>query len=155
MRHRIIAIFFIFITFMTSAAAALTQSEVEESLTCYACPGEPLNIDRCSGGDQMRAAIRKMIDEGKTEKEILAVFVGQFGEGILTLPPKKGFNLVAYILPFIGLIVGAVMAFVIVRKWSASRKIRDPQVPDEKAEDIMDEKMKKKIENELKKLEEE
>ena len=153
MLHRIIILSFILITFMSSAAVALTQGEVEESLTCYACPGEPLNIDRCSGGDQMRAAIRKMIDEGKTKKEILDSFVGQFGEGILTIPPKKGFNLVAYIFPFIGLIFGVIIALVIAKRWSESGKIHD--APDKKTEEIMDENMKKKIENELKKLEEE
>ena len=155
MLHKIIILFFILITLMSSAADALTPGEVEESLTCYACPGEPLNIDRCSGGDQMRGAIRKMIDEGKTKKEILDSFVGQFGEGILTMPPKKGFNLVAYIFPFIGLILGAVIAFVILKKWSASGKVHDAPAPDSKVEEIMDETMKKKIENELKKLEEE
>ena len=153
MLHRIIVLSIILITFMSSAAAALTQGEVEESLTCYVCTGEPLNIDRCSGGDQMKASIRKMIDEGKTKKEILDYFVGQFGEGILTIPPKKGFNLVAYIFPFIGLVFGVIIAFVIVRKWSASGKIHN--APDKKTEEIIDEKMKKKIDGELKKLGEE
>jgi cytochrome c-type biogenesis protein CcmH len=153
MLHRIIILSFILITLMSSAATALTPGEVEESLTCYACPGEPLNIDRCSGGDQMRAATRKMVDEGKTKKEILDYFVGQFGEGILTIPPKKGFNLVAYIFPFIGLIFGVIIALVIAKRWSASGKIHD--APDKKTEEIMDEKMKKKIDSELKKLEEE
>ncbi|MEW6489833.1 MAG: cytochrome c-type biogenesis protein [Thermodesulfobacteriota bacterium] len=101
-------------------ALALTESEVSESLICYACPGEPLSIDRCSGGDQMRAAIRRMLGEGKPKEEILQYFVAQFGEEILTIPPKRGFNLVAYIGPFVGLVIGALSAIFVVRRWSAA-----------------------------------
>ncbi len=72
-----------------TASAALTETEVSESLICYACPGEALSIDRCSGGDQMREVISRMLKEGKSKQEILDVFVAQFGEGILTTVPKK------------------------------------------------------------------
>lgn len=104
----------------TSQGLALTESEVSESLICYACPGEPLSIDRCSGGDQMRSSIRRLMGEGKNKDEILAYFTAQFGEEILTMPPKRGFNLVAYIGPFVGLVFGALAALLIVRKWSTA-----------------------------------
>lgn len=95
---------------------ALTETEVQEGLLCYACPGEPLTADRCSGGDQMRAAIRSMIAEGKTKDQILGYFAAQLGENILTAPPKRGFNLVAYAGPFVGLLIGAVIATLVVRR---------------------------------------
>ena len=59
----IVAILVLMTTLLLPATgiAELTQTEVSESLICYACPGEPLNIDRCSGGNQMRDVIKKML----------------------------------------------------------------------------------------------
>jgi cytochrome c-type biogenesis protein CcmH len=135
-------------------SSALTRSEIEKNLICYACPGEPLNIDRCGGGDQMRAAIDRMLAEGKGKEEILAVFVEEFGDEILTAPPKKGFNLVAYAAPFVGLVIGAAVASLLVGKWAAAGR-RSVKSDGHKADEPLDEEMQGKIEEELKKLEEE
>ena len=135
--------------------AELTETEVSESLICYACPGEALNIDRCSGGDKMRSAISRMLKEGKDKDEILAYFVAQFGDSILTTVPKKGFNLFAYAGPFIGLLVGIPMALLIIRRWgSAGRKQTSDQAANV-ATKPLDEKMRRQIEKELSELVEE
>ena len=142
------------VTLHPGHSSALTRSEIEKNLICYACPGEPLNIDRCSGGDQMRATIDSMLAEGKGKEEILAFFVERFGDEILTAPPKKGFNLVAYAAPFVGLVIGAAIASVLVGKWAAAgrRGVKDEEL---KADEPLDDEMQGKIEEELKKLEEE
>lgn len=137
-------------------AAALTETEVAEGLLCYACPGEPLNVDRCGGGDQMRAAIKRLIREGKTKEEILQYFAAQFGDGILTAPPKRGFNLVAYVGPFVGLVLGALIATLAVRRWSAAGRRSAPASPESPATQApLDEAMKRRIEEELSKLDKE
>jgi cytochrome c-type biogenesis protein CcmH len=127
---------------------------VEENLLCYSCQGEPLIICQSSCGDQMRTAIRRMIKEGKTKQEILDVFVAQFGEAILTVPPKRGFNLVAYILPFVGLIVGGVVVVVFLRRSRSGPRAKGDTEGGEEPPDLeVDEKLKKKIDEELDKLE--
>ncbi len=132
---------------------ALTESEVAEALICYACPGEPLTADRCSGGDQMRAAIRRMIAEGKTKQEILDYFVAQFGEEILTVPPKRGFNLVAYVGPFVGFAAGAVVAVLVIRRWGrAGHKGRDGG---DTGPPPVDEAARSRVEEELARLDDE
>ncbi len=132
-------------------AWALTETEVSESLICYACPGEPLSIDRCSCGDQMRAVIRRMLAEGKDKDEILAYFTAQFGEEILTIPPKRGFNLVAYAGPFVGLAFGAVVAVLVVRRWSAAGA-RGGSKETDRAELPVDDAVRRRIERELSNL---
>ncbi len=143
---------------MPAVVLPLTTSEVEKSLICYKCPGEPLNIDRCSRGDQMRAIIEKMIGEGKTKEEMLAYFVSQYGESILTIPPKRGFNLVVYIAPFLGLLIGVVVAFVFVRRWATSGRrdaLTKSLTGDDDDEIILSDELQRKVDDELKKLEEE
>jgi cytochrome c-type biogenesis protein CcmH len=142
------------VTLYPMHSSALTRSEIEANLICYACPGEPLNIDRCGGGDQMRAAIDSMLAEGKGKKEILAYFVERFGDEILTAPPKRGFNLVAYAAPFVGFVIGAAFASVLVGKWAAAGRRRSKE-EDPKADEPLDNEMQAKIQEELRKFEEE
>ncbi len=141
----------LFMLYSPFYANALNMSEVEESLTCYVCVGEPLNIDRCGGGDQMRATIKTMIKEGKTKQEILDFFEKKYGEGILTIPPKRGFNLVAYAAPFVGLIIGVIIAFLLVKKWGISAETGGTETRDS----ALSSDMQHKIDDELSKLDEE
>ena len=135
--------------------AELTETEVSESLICYACPGEPLNIDRCSGGNQMRDVIEKMLAEGKSKTEILDYFVGQFGDSILTTVPKKGFNLIAYTGPFIGLLVGFPVAFLVLRRWGSAGRKQSAEQTSSEAVASLDDEMRLRIEKELSEMDEE
>lgn len=135
--------------------AELTQTEVSESLICYACPGEPLNIDRCSGGNQMRDVITNMLKEGKSKAEILDYFVVQFGDSILTTVPKKGFNLIAYTGPFIGLLVGFPVAFLVLRRWGSTGRKQAAEQTTSEAAASLDGEMRLRIEKELSEMDEE
>lgn len=137
-----------------SGFAELTETEVSESLICYACPGEPLNIDRCGGGDQMRSAISRLLAEGKTKPEILDYFVAQFGDSILTTVPKKGFNLIAYTGPFIGLLVGVPLALLIIRRWGSAGRKQTAEGDASGSRTSLDEQTRQKIEQELAELDE-
>lgn len=137
-----------------SSFAALTETEVSESLICYACPGEPLNVDRCSGGDKMRTVITRMINEGKSKPEILDYFVAQFGDSILTTVPKKGFNWFAYTGPIIGLLVGIPVAILVIRRWGAANQTASDG-DSSAAKTVLDEQTRQQIEQELAKLDEE
>lgn len=58
---------------------------------------------------EMRAQIRAALAQGKSETEILQTYVAQYGERILAKPTKQGFNLLAWILPFVALTIGALI----------------------------------------------
>ena len=51
----------------------------------------------------MKAFIRARIAAGDTKSEIKAQLVDQFGPAVLAVPPRKGFDLVAWLLPLAGL----------------------------------------------------
>jgi cytochrome c-type biogenesis protein CcmH len=137
------------------ASAELTETEVSESLLCYACPGEPLSADRCPGGDQMRDVIKKMLQEGKSKEEILDYFAAQFGDSILTTVPKKGFNLVAYTGPFIALLIGIPLAIFLIRRWNSAGEKRPFEQSKAEQTATLDDEMRRKIDKELSELDEE
>ncbi|NUO79231.1 cytochrome c-type biogenesis protein CcmH [candidate division KSB1 bacterium] len=54
----------------------------------------------------MRVQIREALAQGKSTEEILQAYVEMYGERILAKPTKSGFNLLAWLLPFVALVVG-------------------------------------------------
>jgi cytochrome c-type biogenesis protein CcmH len=62
-----------------------------------------------------------MLVQGKNEQQIRDYFVEKFGQQVLGAPPAQGFNWLAYILPFVGIILGATIAWFTVKQWLVRR----------------------------------
>ena len=58
--------------------------------------------------DRERAFIRHEIAQGKTEDEIIDDLVAQYGTSVLAEPPKSGFDLTAWLVPGIAIIIAAI-----------------------------------------------
>ncbi len=67
--------------------------------------------------EAMTALIEQKLAQGQSEEEIIQFFVAQYGEQVLASPPKRGFNLVAWILPFAAILVGVGVIYFVIRKW--------------------------------------
>jgi cytochrome c-type biogenesis protein CcmH len=91
-----------------------------------ACPGRLL-IDCTSGeADQLRELIRQKIGQGRNKAQIIDDLVDMYGIAILASPPKEGFYLTAWVLPFLALLYGVLMLLLAVRALSR-RKHTPPQ----------------------------
>jgi cytochrome c-type biogenesis protein CcmH len=66
----------------------------------------------------MRAIIRERLAAGESPAQVKAYFVEKYGLWILLSPPKRGFNLLVWVVPFIGLGLGLVLVAIAVRRWS-------------------------------------
>ena len=130
---------------------AVTSSEIETELMCDCGCGDMLINCTCDRSEEMRTIITGMINEGKSKTRILEIFVSQFGEVILSSPPRKGFNLVAYGVPMTGFVIGSLFAVTMARRWRSSR--RDEEDEDSDASDDVSEEMEEKIRGELDNLE--
>ncbi len=71
----------------------------------------------CSYSETMTKQLKSMLAAGKTDEEIKAAFVQQYGVIVLAAPTNKGFDRVAWIMPFVifGLGLGAVI--YVVKTW--------------------------------------
>ena len=97
-----------------------TLAELERELICPTCQ-TTLELSNAPIAERMRAFIRQRIAAGDTKSEIKAALVEQFGESVLAAPPKKGFNLLAWVLPLAGAALAlGLLAFALVR-WSRAR----------------------------------
>ncbi len=71
----------------------------------------------CEYSERMRGELQRAIDRGDNDRVILAAFVQEYGTTVLAAPTTSGFNLVAWIMPFVALALGSVLAIFVVRIW--------------------------------------
>lgn len=101
----------------------------------------------CSTVAEMRPFIQKEIDAGKDESAILQDLADRYTVRVLAAPPTKGFNLTAWILPGLGLVVGLFVVVAIARRWrqrplEASAKKGEGGAIDPRMLDAVEEEMK-------------
>jgi cytochrome c-type biogenesis protein CcmH len=90
---------------------------LENELMSPCCMTNTVAEHYSGASSQMKTEIRQMLAEGKTEQEVLDFYVAQHGPQILSVPPAKGFNLTAYLVPMAMLVLGATVLVFVVRKW--------------------------------------
>jgi cytochrome c-type biogenesis protein CcmH/NrfF len=99
--------------------------ELEESLTCQCGCGltvHSCNHLQCDSAMPLRAEIRAQMETGKDKDAILAYFAGKYGEKILSSPAARGFNVLAWVTPFILIAVGAALVGITVMRWTKRRR---------------------------------
>ncbi len=94
-----------------------TAAELESELVCPVCEST-LDTSNAPVAIRMKEIIRQRIEQGRTKSEIKAELVAQFGTGVLATPPKEGFDLIAWVLPLLGLAFGAAAVGVLAWRWS-------------------------------------
>ena len=102
-----------------------TAAELESELVCPVCE-TTLDTSNAPVALRMKAYIRERIAAGDTKSEIKAALVDQFGPAVLAEPPKKGFELVAWLLPLAGLALGVVVVGLLAWRWSHNRGGDEP-----------------------------
>jgi cytochrome c-type biogenesis protein CcmH len=97
-----------------------TAAELESELVCPVCEAT-LDTSNAPVALRMKAFIRERIAAGDTKSEIKAQLVDQFGPAVLAVPPRKGFDWLAWLLPLGGLAVAAVAVGALAWRWSRAR----------------------------------
>jgi cytochrome c-type biogenesis protein CcmH len=120
-----------------AAAYAAADQELEDrvraiasELRCVVCQNLSVADSPSDLAKEMRNLVRELVQQGKTREEIDAYFVSRYGEFVLLSPPKRGFNLLVWGLPFLAIAVGGGVVYLVVRRWTeqapASRPAVDP-----------------------------
>ncbi len=71
----------------------------------------------CPLSDGMRAELAADIERGDSNSLILQAFVQKYGPTVLIAPTNTGFNRVAWIMPYLVLILGLGVVYFVVRAW--------------------------------------
>ena len=95
-----------------------TVHDVASQLRCVVCQSLSVADSPSETANQMRAIVRERLAAGDSPEQVLAYFVEKYGDWILLSPPKSGFTLLVWVVPFVGLGIGLVLVAVVVRRWS-------------------------------------
>ena len=126
-----------------TAASPPRQSDLEAEIVCPTCK---TTLDQSSSpiATRMKAFIRARIAAGDSAAQIKASLVDQFGPAVLAEPPKRGFDLLAWLLPLAALGLGIVVVGALAWTWSR-RRDRGDDPPD----DELDPDLERRVDEEL------
>ncbi len=120
---------FLLLYLWAAAAPAATPRDISreykeacDRLVCQCGCNEQLSVcamQNCSSATPMRAEIRERLQKGDTVDRIVDSFVARYGKKVLSAPTTKGFDLSAWIMPFVILCLGLVVVV-----WVAVRMAR-------------------------------
>lgn len=115
------AALFALLAFSLSAApdpASLEREakQLERLIIAPCCWTQPVSDHYSAEADEIRTGIRRLLGEGKTRDQVLAVYVARYGERVLAEPPARGFKASLHVLPWVTLAMGGlVVAWLVAR----------------------------------------
>jgi len=83
----------------------------------------------CTTSPAMHRMVLARLDAGLTEAQVLASFQQQYGQMIFMAPPRRGFNWLAYLMPYVGLAAGIGLLAAVARRIIVSRAAGAPAEP--------------------------
>ena len=71
----------------------------------------------CQYSDRMRGELLAALERGDNDDLILQNFVQKYGTTVMAAPTTTGFNRVAWIMPYLALVLGLAAVVLVVRTW--------------------------------------
>jgi cytochrome c-type biogenesis protein CcmH len=114
-----------FLLCWVAPVGAASPAEIEErvrdiasELRCVVCQNLSVADSPSDLAKEMRNLVREQVRQGKGRDEIQAYFVSRYGEFVLLSPPKRGFNLLVWGLPFLAIAAGVCGVYMVTRRWA-------------------------------------
>lgn len=99
-----------------AACQKTSLAEIDDEVMCPIC-GTPLGAAGGPQAEDEREFIRRLVDQCKSKEEIKAALVAEYGETVLALPKREGFNTAIYVVPAVALALAAVLLAATARRW--------------------------------------
>ena len=133
---------------LAGPAAACAQPRtslafLEGQVMCPTCH-TTLDQSDSAAARQIEGFIRQKIAACWTAQRIESALVANYGRGILAAPSHKGFDLLAWWLPIVGVLAGGLVLAVGVWRWSRRREPEEPVAP---AESGLDEETERRLDD--------
>lgn len=95
--------------------------------TCYHVGGE--FSGPCGVAKQQIKEIQAHLDKGLTDDQVIDAMIKEYGTAAYVEPPKSGFGLVAWLMPGVYLVLGAVLVFFIMSRWRKRAEVAEAVAP--------------------------
>ncbi len=107
-------------TFLGAGDEAARFNDLGHRLMCVCGCNQILlecNHVGCKYSDTMRGELMAAVERGDNDDLTLQSFVQKYGTTVMAAPTTKGFNRVAWIMPYLALVLGLTTVVLIVRAW--------------------------------------
>src|SRR5215470_12555340 len=129
-----------------SPVSEQTVYEIAAQLRCVVCQNLSVADSPSEMASQMRVIIRERLAAGESPAQVQRYFVDRYGEWILLSPPRRGFNLLVWLLPLAAVVVGLSATGALVWRWThGRRRVRTTPPPVDPA---MSERIRRELERE-------
>tara|TARA_B110000305_G_C18882694_1_gene378310 strand:- start:60 stop:437 length:378 start_codon:yes stop_codon:yes gene_type:complete len=95
--------------------------EVYKNLRCLVCQGQSIADSNSDFAATIKLVVQDQFNEGKTEDEIYKFLISKYGEWIVYQPSFNKNNFLLWALPYVVLVFGGFIIFLIVRKTKHSK----------------------------------
>ncbi|MDC0426540.1 cytochrome c-type biogenesis protein CcmH [Pelagibacteraceae bacterium] len=113
---KIIIIYFFLFSSLQSNEVNLELIEIYKNLRCLICQGQSVADSNSDFASTIKLVVQDQIKEGKTKEEIYKFLISKYGEWIVYQPPLTKNNFLLWFLPYIVLLLGGLVIFIIVKK---------------------------------------
>ncbi|NIA28659.1 MAG: hypothetical protein GWP06_01945 [Actinobacteria bacterium] len=145
---RVALLFFILIGVGTAQT-----NDIERGLSCQCGCGMTVatcvGAMDCSAASKIDSEVRSLVKQGIAKDQIYAFLVKTHGEQILAAPTKRGFNLMAWVLPFIVIIASGIILYLLLKRWDRNKQVNSKPSREQK----LDPDYEKQLDEELKEYE--
>ena len=109
------------------------------------------NMMECHGAKEGREKMMTLVEKGLSEQQILDQFVADYGTIVLTKPPSDGFNVMAWVMPPVGALLGLGFVYLFIKRMRRPVAVTAQAAA---ASDALLDKYRDSIEKDLQKLDE-
>jgi cytochrome c-type biogenesis protein CcmH len=92
-------------------------SDLEDEVMCPVC-GTSLGLAReAPQAKRERAFIARLVKSCRSKDQVKAALASEFGDAVLALPSRRGFNVSAYLIPLVAVLLAAAAIGVSLVRW--------------------------------------
>ena len=95
--------------------------EIYKNLRCLICQGQSIADSNSDFASTIKLVVQDRVKEGKSKEEIYDFLISKYGEWIVYQPTLTKNNLLLWFLPYVVLVLGGFVIFIIVRKSKHNR----------------------------------
>jgi cytochrome c-type biogenesis protein CcmH len=110
--------------FVSAQEPSPRERALQEKLVAACCWSESIAHHSSGKAGEMRLELRRMLEAGKSDEEILAAFQAAYGKRVL-MEPAGHARAVAYAIPAVAGVLGLALVVWILRRWAAGRTGED------------------------------
>lgn len=107
--------------------------DLSSGLRCMVCQNQSIDASDAELARDLRVLVRERLVAGDTDGEVIDYIVSRYGEFVLLKPRFSARTMMLWATPVIVLLGGGLLAFVTMRRRSASRSVAGLS-PDEELE---------------------